>query len=78
MCKLATSHSTITLMQSNNLCLSNPIGQFSGWSLFITFTDQQGCKMSNFDQNTDHTEYNQTSLWTCNTGRHAAGIKNNK
>ena len=44
----------------------------------ITFIDQKGCKTSKFDQNTNQTDYNQTRARTCNPGRDAVGIKNNK
>ena len=39
-------------------------------------TNQQGCKTISFDQNTYHTEYNETSAFNCNPGQHAIGIKN--
>ena len=33
--------------------------------------------MSNFDQNANHTNYNQTSAYICNSGQHAADQENN-
>ena len=44
----------------------------------ITSTNQQGCKMTQLNQNTHQTKDNQTSARTFNPGQHATGIKNQK
>ena len=57
------------------MCLYTPDGQCSCRPCIFTYKNQKVGKTTQFNQNTNYTNYNKTSERARNPGRHSSGVK---